>query len=259
MAARPDPAEIADRNYVGAYRKLVEHSMAGSIRSFGAVTAFTTGLPIGIFNGCIVVEPAEAADLANSVRWVAGLDLPFRVWIREELAAGLASVPLEHGLEREAAPLPGMVLRSTPVPPSPAPGVTVRPVVGRAALDEHLEVHVRKGMSAELAQRMFSPSFAADPDVRLFTAYLDGRPAGTSLAIRTGDASGVYNVGTLPDARRRGVGAAATWAAVAVGREWGCDTIVLQSSEMGFSLYSAMGFRTVVSYATFRPPPTIPG
>lgn len=259
MAPQPDPAAIADQNYVGAYRKLVEHSAAGAIRSFGAVTAFTTGLPIGIFNGCIVVGPAEAVDLADSVRWVAGHDLPYRVWIREELAAGLAPIPLGLGLEREAALFPGMVLRPAPVSPSPAPGVTVRPVVGGAALEEHLEVHVRKGLSAELAQRMFSTSFAADPDVRLFTAYLDGRPAGTSLAIRTGDASGVYNVGTLPDARRRGVGAAATWAAVAAGREWGCDTIVLQSSEMGFSLYSAMGFQTVVSYATFRLAPTVPG
>lgn len=259
MAAQPDLAEIADRNYVGSYRKLVEHSVAGAIRSFGAITAFTTGLPIGIFNGCIVVGPAEPADLADSVRWVAGLGVPYRVWIREELAGGLAPIPLGLGLEREAALYPGMVLRPAPVPPSPAPGVTVGPVVGRAALEEHLEVHVRKGLSVELAKRMFSTAFAADPDVRLFTAYLDGRPAGTSLAIRTGDASGVYNVGTLPDARRRGVGAAATWAAVAAGREWGCDTIVLQSSEMGLSLYSAMGFRTVVSYATFRPALTVPG
>lgn len=47
----------------------------------------------------------------------------------------------------------------------------------------------------------------------------------------------------------------ATWAAVAAGRAWGCDTIVLQSSEIGFSVYRAMGFRTVVSYVTFRPAP----
>ena len=259
MAAQPDLAAIADRNYVGAYRKRVEHSAAGAIRSFGAVTAFTTGLPIGIFNGCIVVGPAEAIDLAASVRWVASHDLPYRVWIREELAAGLAPIPLGLGLERETALYPGMVFRPAAVLPPPAPGVTVRAVDGPLALEEHLEVHVRKGLSAELAQRMFCASFAADPDVRLFTAYLDGRPAGTSLAIRTGDVSGVYNVGTLPDARRRGVGAAATWAAVAAGWEWGCATIVLQSSEMGFSLYRAMGFRTVVCYATFRLAATVPG
>ena len=63
----------------------------------------------------------------------------------------------------------------------------------------------------------------------------------------------MYAVGTLADARRRGVGTAATWAAVAAGRAWGCDKVVLQASEMGFPMYRAMGFRTVVRYAIFRP------
>ncbi len=77
---------------------------------------------------------------------------------------------------------------------------------------------------------------------------------GTSLAIRTGEVAGVYAVGTLRDARRRGVGTAATWAAVAASRAWGCDKVVLQASEMGFPMYVDMGFRTVVRYAIFRPP-----
>ena len=48
------------------------------------------------------------------------------------------------------------------------------------------------------------------------------------------------------------LGAAATWAAVAAGCVWGSDTIVLQASELGFSLYADMGFRTVVPYTAFR-------
>ena len=106
----------------------------------------------------------------------------------------------------------------------------------------------------ELAGRLYSEAFAADPDVQLFTARLEGRAVGAAAAIRTGNVSGVYAVGTLPVARRRGVGTAATWAAVAAGRAWGCDTVVLQSSEIGHSVYRAMGFRTVVSYADFTRP-----
>ena len=105
-----------------------------------------------------------------------------------------------------------------------------------------------------MAERLFTPSFASDRDVQLYVGRLHGRPVGTSIAIRSESASGVYSVGTLPQARRHGVGAALTWAAVEAGRAWGYDTIVLQSSAMGFAMYAAMGFRTVAPYTVFSPP-----
>lgn len=250
----PELVAAANLNYVGSYRKLVEHSAEGEIREVGGVIAFVTGVPLSLFNGCVVAEPATAAELETALEWVSERDLPYRVWIDERLAPGLGEVALAHGLQRDPLPYPGMVLHSPPEPPPPPVGVTVVPV-SEAGLAEYLGVCVEDGLPPTLAERLFSPSFAADPDVQLFTARLDGRPVGTSVAIRTGDVAGVYAVSTLATARRRGVGTAATWAAVAAGRAWGCDTIVLQASEMGFSLYAAMGFRTVVPYATFRHPP----
>jgi GNAT superfamily N-acetyltransferase len=116
-----------------------------------------------------------------------------------------------------------MVLHPVPMPPEPPPNVTVAP-----------------GLEPGLAD--FLPwSFATDPDVRVFTSRLDGRPVGTSIAIRTGDVAGVYGVGTIPSARRRGVGTAASWAAVAAGRAWNCDAIVLRATEMGLPSYEQMG------------------
>jgi GNAT superfamily N-acetyltransferase len=252
--ASPDDALVAsaDRNYVGSYRKLADHCPSGGVRSFGAVTAFTTGLPLGLFNGCVAVGPADPADLSASIRWIADLHIPHRVWIREDLTPALEAIPLDIGMVREAWSAPAMVLQPDAVRPSPAPGVSVRVVDDQAALDEYLELHVRKGMTSELAHQMFPASFAADPDVRFITAYLEGRAAGSALAVRTGDTSGVYNVGTLAEVRRRGVGTAVTWAAVEAGRAWGCDTIVLQSSEMGLPMYREMGFRTVTRYDEFR-------
>ena len=38
------------------------------------------------------------------------------------------------------------------------------------------------------------------------------------------------------------------------GRQAGYDCAILQSSEMAVSMYEAMGFRTVVSYAVFKAP-----
>lgn len=243
----------ANLNYVGSYRKLVEHSPEGSIRESGGVFAFVTGLPISLFNGCVVVAPATRDELAGALAWVAARGLPHRAWIVEEIASTLGDVAIAHGLEHDPAPYPGMVLHPIPDPPKPPTWITVRPVTDEG-LEEYVDACEETGLPRDLAERLFSPAFAADPDVQLFTASLEGRAVGTSVAVRTGNVAGIYAVGTAPTARRRGIGTAASWAAVGAGLAWGCDTVVLQSTEMGLSVYTAMGFRTVVSYATFRQP-----
>ncbi|MGH2472037.1 MAG: GNAT family N-acetyltransferase [Candidatus Limnocylindria bacterium] len=151
----------------------------------------------------------------------------------------------------DAAPYPGMALEPIAEPPAPPSGVTIVPVT-RETLSEHHTMRVGNGLSPDLARLLYSESFAQDPDVRLFTVRLDGRPVAGSVAIRTGHVGGVYAVATIDSARRRGVDTAASWAAVAAIRDWGCDTVVLQATEMGYNVYAAMGFRTVVPYATLK-------
>lgn len=254
MATDPRLREAADANFVASFRKLVEHNRAAAMYDFGGVFAFTTGLPMGLFNGCLVVRDSTQADLDAAIGWVASSRLPFRVWIREELAPELIAVPAERGLLEATRRYPGMALHPVPEPPPLPPGVTIRPVVEQPDLDEHRGVLIADSAPPEAVAQLLPASFLSDPDVALFNAYLDAQPVGTALAIRSGDASGVYNVATRPSARRRGVGTAATWAAVAAGRNWGSRVVILQSSEIGQSVYEAMGFRTVVRYVEFHSP-----
>jgi GNAT superfamily N-acetyltransferase len=241
----------ANLNYVGSYRKLVEHCDGAEMREFGGITAFTTRVPVSLFNGCLVLEPSREADLDAALRWMGEWEVPYRVWIAENLVPALGGVALAEGLTRDDTLYPGMVLHPVPESPSPAQGVAVE----RAHRAAFLEAAIGNGDRPEVATRLFTSSFAEDPDVALFVGYLDGRLVGTSIALRTGDISGIYAVGTHESGRRRGVGTALTWAAVEAGRDWGCDTIVLQASEMGYPIYAAMGFRTVVRYAIYRQPP----
>ena len=233
MNSRAGLVAAAHRSYIGSFRKLVEHSANGELHAVGPVFAFVTGLPMSLFNGSVVVERTTAAQLGEALNWLSQRGLPYQVSIAEELTSALEQVVIAHGLQQEPALYPAMVLHPIPEPPDPAPAVTVVP--GRDP-----------GLASYLPE-----SFAADPDVRVFTAWLDERPVGTSIAIRTGDVAGVYGVGTIPEARRRGVGTAISWAAVAAGRAWGCQTIALQATEMGMPVYASMGFRTVARYAMF--------
>ncbi len=255
MDADRDLIKAADENFIGSYRKLVEHCPGAVQREFDGIFAFATGLPIGIFNGCIVAGPTATEDLDEGLDWIESLDVPYRLWVNEELIGQRAPVALRRGMGQDLWLMPQMVLRPVPESPQPAPGVISRAVSDGPSLDEYRGIYLQGGMSDNVARRLFSDSLAFDPEVQLVIASLGDRPVGTSLAIRTGDVAGVYAVETQRDARRRGVGRAATWAAVDAGRDWGCDTVVLQSSEMGFPMYRDMGFRTVVRYATYRRSP----
>jgi GNAT superfamily N-acetyltransferase len=221
-------------NFLGSYRKLAEHAAGGQVRLVGTVFAFVTGVRDPLFNGCVLIDDCDPAALDEALLWVARSRVPFRVFVAGEPAAALSAVLAAHSLSRDADPYPGLVLHPLPEPP-------LRPA----------DIEVADGLEPGLATYL-PESFADDPEVRVFSARVDHQPAGVSIAIRTGDVSGVYGVGTRPEFRRRGVGTALSWAAVNAGREWGCDTVVLQATAAGLQVYKRMGFRTVVRYVTFH-------
>ena len=252
MASRTEAELVAasHENFVGSFLKLTEHCPGGEVWEAGSVFAFVTGLPLSMFNGCLVTGPAQADDVARALEWLASRAVPHRAWIAEEFAPGLGDVIAGCDLGLDPEPYPGMVLHPPPPAPTPAAGVEVARVEA-AGLEEFWQVAIDGGAPPDLARQLIPPSFASDPVVQLFVGRLDGRAVGTSIAIQTRTAGGVVAVSTLPDARRRGVGAAMSWAAVSAGADHGHDTIVLQASPMGFPVYVAMGFRPVVHYATY--------
>ena len=225
-------AAAAHRSCVASFRKLAEHSPGGAHRTVGPVFAFVSGLPAAELNGCIVVESTPPGTLVAALDWLSDSGLPYRLWL-DGPARQLASIGQQHGLEADPWSCPGMVLHPIPEPPPPAAGVSVTPRLEPGVAD------------------YVPSSMARDADIRLFTTWLDGHPVGSSIAIRNGDVSSVVAVATRPEARHRGVGTAASWAAAAAGRAWGCDTVALEATEMGHPVYAAMGFRTVAQYATF--------
>jgi ribosomal protein S18 acetylase RimI-like enzyme len=247
----------ANENFVTSFAKLAEHCDGGEHRWFRGVFAYVTGLPLSLFNGCVVLGSVTATVLDDALAWVARHDVPKRLFVVQELESHAAPIAAEHGLARDFVS-PGMILRPIPEPPATPRDVVVS-AVDATGIEEFRQVGIKLGLGRELAETMFSTSFFGDPDVQAFVGRLDGRPVGYSLAIRSEGAGGVYNVGTLPEARRRGLGTAVTWAAVDVARRAGFDCAVLQSSEMAIPMYEAMGFRTVVRYAVFREPVTPTG
>jgi ribosomal protein S18 acetylase RimI-like enzyme len=89
-------------------------------------------------------------------------------------------------------------------------------------------------------------------------ALLDGQIAAAALAYDHDGDCGIYNVGTAPWARRRGLATALTTVQLWDARERGCHTASLQSTPMAERVYLRIGFRDLGRFIEYAPP-TGPG
>jgi GNAT superfamily N-acetyltransferase len=79
----------------------------------------------------------------------------------------------------------------------------------------------------------------------------DGAALATALALLSHGIAGIYWVGTRPEARGRGLGAAVTAAASRWAFERGAGAVVLQASREGEPVYRRLGFREITRYPSF--------
>jgi ribosomal protein S18 acetylase RimI-like enzyme len=95
------------------------------------------------------------------------------------------------------------------------------------------------------AVRIFARAMAKAPLARGYLGWLGDEAVATCASYYAAGVVGLYSVATLPQARRRGFGRAMTLAALRDAREQGYRVAVLESSEIGEPVYSAIGFRQV--------------
>jgi predicted GNAT family acetyltransferase len=85
---------------------------------------------------------------------------------------------------------------------------------------------------------------AVDPTAfHVRAARLDGETVATGIAYDHEGDCGIYNVGTVAHARRKGLGSALTALLAHDALARGCRTASLQSTPMAERVYAAVGFR----------------
>ena len=262
---RVDSTELAARehaNMITTLTHLGANVEGALVRRAGGVAILATGLQIILFNQ-VIVEGDEATPdaLSAGVGAMRGRGEPFVMNLRvgtDDRFVGLMEqlglVPLsEHPW------LPGMALHPLPDGPAPiaAPDHEIRRVTDVAGLEDHIRTAVA---GFDLPEAIIRPVMATDlldtEAATVYVGYTDGEPVTTGLGFRSGDTIGVYNIATLPSARKRGYGAAMTARIAADGAAAGCDVAILQATAMGRPVYERLGYRTVVEYMGYVEPPT---
>jgi ribosomal protein S18 acetylase RimI-like enzyme len=88
---------------------------------------------------------------------------------------------------------------------------------------------------------------------RLVVARLGGEDAAAALAFDHDGDCGIYNVGTVERARRRGLATALTALLLHHARDRGCQTASLQATPMAERVYAAVGFRDLGRILEYGP------
>ena len=245
-------------NMVEAFAQVCGSVPGSLIRREGGVALIATGLPVRLFNQVLIEDDdADERALERAVETTRARGDRFVVHLRVSTDRRHLPTLMRLGLvASEDGGMPGMALH--PVPPAPlavAPGHEIRRVTTPEGVEDHIAVAIEGFEMPEAFARAIVPvSLLERPAFAVYVGYTGGVPVTAGLGIRSGDTIGVYNIATIPSYRRRGYGAAMTTRIAADGVAAGCDVAILQASEMGFPIYEALGYRTVVEYRGFVDP-----
>jgi len=229
---------------LASWEEYARGSAGAAVTRLPGVTAavFPEGPERGIYNNAVLERGLEAAARGAAVEAMetayaaAGVDR-FAAWVHE------TDRPMAADLERRGYALSettramGMDLAAIRLP---------RPEIELGPPD--WGEYVRIG---ELPPGLLD---GIDPAAfHVVVGRLDGESVAAGIALDLDGDCGIYNVGTLAHARRRGMGTAVTAALVHDARDRGCETASLQSTPVAERIYAAVGFRDLGRILEYAP------
>lgn len=220
---------------------------------------FYSGLPFHLTNGIVNARfPEEHLEeiLDERLRQLAVKQVPM-AWL-----IGPSTRPTDLGSRLQShswvlgdeAPGMAIELQNLDESLSSPPSLTIHRIHDAQRLRAWLQVMTvgsdipEEGLTL-LLEHVSRHGFTDDPSIHFYLGLLENEPVATSLLYLGGGVAGIYNVTTLPEMRRQGIGSALTLAPLLQARTLGYHIGILQSSPMGLHLYQSLGFR---EYCTFK-------
>jgi ribosomal protein S18 acetylase RimI-like enzyme len=207
------------------------------------------GSPVLFDNAAVLLQPPAYTDLDSAVRrmidfYPADRHFVFlSAWPTPDLSSA--------GLTLMGHP-PFMVRPAGGSGPPVPDGLEIVRVADRSTLDDFVATLVEAYPIAGADGTALADPSVLDGPVRLFVGYVDGRPVSTAGARLGHGIVDVEWVATLPAYRRRGIGAAVTWAATAA--DPGAAAVLIASDD-GQPVYEAMGYVRLMRLTMWHRPP----
>lgn len=151
---------------------------------------------------------------------------------------------------------PAFVMPGIPRQPRPAaPGLELRVARDRAELVAFRAITCTAfGAPPEMAEQFSPDSMLDEPDMAFVIGYVGGEPVTAAMMALAAGTATIAGVATLEPHRGRGLGEAATWAAIDAGLDRGARHASLRSGPLSVPLYRRIGFQYVCQHTTYVAP-----
>lgn len=251
-----------EQNLRQSFRILAGARERADVREVGGLTIASLGATFQMFNAAFLNSYIEdEADLERRIAIASvhfaerGINWAF--WMCDSF--------LDRRLQRKAerifarmgltlsSELPAMAADSLVTPWRRLPKIEIRPVSDLASRRAFCEIGaVCFHVPLTWFEEVFDERMMERHEFVPWLAYSNGEPVATAATVLAADAIGVYNVGTLPEHRGRGIGEAIVRYAIERAKEKaGIHRTVLQSTSFGYDLYRKMGYKTVGQVLVF--------
>jgi ribosomal protein S18 acetylase RimI-like enzyme len=253
------PAQLARLTEANLYEFLtaLAHHPGADLARLPELTRYSdTAIISPMFNGVIGAEmSADRADalIQHTIDYFTARQRPMAFWWvgPSSQPADLGARLLAHGLVEFEIDAPAMAadLHALPEIEATPAGFTIDIVRDARSAQEWGDTFNAIYGTPQFAGQAWVDAagrFGYDgAPFRLYLGRLHGRPVATNMLAYGAGAAGVLGVGTLPEARGQGIGAAITLQPYLDARASGYHTGVLFATEQGLAVYRRLGFSEV--------------
>jgi ribosomal protein S18 acetylase RimI-like enzyme len=251
-----------EENLRQSFRILASARERADVREVDGVSIASLGATFQMFNAAFLNSYVEdEADLERRIA-IASVQFAQR---HMQWAFWMCDSFLDRRLQRKAervfsrmgltlsSELPAMAAESLVNPWRRFPQIEIHPVQDLASRRAFCEIGaVCFHVPLPWFEEVFDDRMTDRPEFVAWLAYSQGEPVATAATVLAADVIGVYNVGTLPGHRGRGIAEAMVRQAIDRAKvQSGIDRTVLQSTSFGYDLYRKMGYRTVGTVLVF--------
>jgi ribosomal protein S18 acetylase RimI-like enzyme len=251
----------AHLNLVDSSRQLFQLDSGAQLADFdGALIGAGTHPHPAITNAVMRRdETVDARDLvAAARRFFKERNRGFSVYVRGGEDDDLVAAAEEDGLNF-VYEMPEMVCEHRVEQRSLPENAEVVPVTSTDQVAAYWELTASAYVSLGFPPELFGYYDRRDhmlvDNVRAFLGHLDGQPVSAAMTVVHDGVAGIYWVGTLEQARGKGLAWATTAAATNAGFDLGAELASLQASHMGEPVYARMGYETLYPYRLFMATP----